>query len=245
MRLIVRPSGLFAGLVLVSALIVMLVAYSSLLTSGGGVAQAGPSVTSVEVDVVTTGNDDGTVGTVQTCIAVENLADGNDNDGDGIIDEVDTVTFDLVVKGIDPAFQRLAGYQWDVDYDGTLLSATSAISADAGGSAAPDDITMVSRIASTGGLGFLVSTNLAGNANSLTVAVNDATNAAPAGAFPAMHEPPLPGNGFDDDGVNGTDDAGEESQDGVIARVTMSVSGLSGITTLLIPSVIGGPDACG
>ena len=257
MRFIARPSGLFAGLVLVSALLVMLVAYSSLLTNGGGVAQAGPTVTSVSVDLhtydafsalVPSSNDDATVGVPVTCVAVESdiAPDLIDNDGDGVVDETDTVIFDLTVVGIDPLFQRLGGFQFDVDYTSTLLTSPSAVSGDPAGSgiAPGDDITMVSRIGPIGGIFGITPTDSFAVAGSMQLGVFDGSSSAPGGGFPEMHEPTIEPNLVDDDGDTVVDNASEGSNDGVLSRVTMSVvPGAVGISPLLIPSVLGGSDA--
>lgn len=243
MRLIAKPSGLFAGFVLVAALLLMVVAYSSLL-SGSNTAKAGPTVTAVSVDVITAGNDDSTVGTIDTCLAVENFANGLDDDGDTVVDETDSVVFDLVVQGIDPLFQRLGGFQFDVDYASALLTPSSAISGDAATSVPPNDVTMVSRIGPISGIfGITPTDDLATQPGSLQVGAFDGSSGAPGGGFPEMHEPTIEPNGIDDDGDTIVDNAGEGSQDGVLSRVTMSVTAAAvGISPLTIPSTLGGGD---
>jgi hypothetical protein len=146
------------------------------------------------------GNDDTTIGTIDDCASIN-------------VD--DTLTFDLIVKGIDNA-DRIGGYQVDIDYDPAIISVTGVIDADAAGSTTPNDVTIVSRISSVGGIGFLHNSDWFSVANSMTLSAIDATISP---AYPGMHE----------------------SGDGVLARVTVTAIG-AGITNLDIGGTIGGSD---
>jgi len=187
-------------------------------------------VTRLAVDVDTTGNDDSTVGTIQNCreLAVN-----------------DTIDIDLVVQGVDPA-DKIHGYQVDIDYDPTVISVLNVVDADTRGSVAPNDVTMVSRINSTGGTGFLSLTDISTNPNSITVSAIDGTSdayftVAGVQAPPLMHEPGDIANGIDDDGDTVVDNASEASQDGVLARITIQALA-TGTTLLNVPGPSGGAD---
>ena len=219
-----------------AAVVLLLTAAASIsLITGGSPAQSAQgSVTLVAVDVNTAGNDDSTVGTIDNCISITNGA---------------TIDFDLVVKGVDPG-DKIAGYQFDIDYNPSVITLdplfTGAVDADTRGSVAPNDVTMVSRINSTGGAGFLHLSDLATNPNSMTVAAADGTsdaynNVVGVQAPPLMHEPDSATDGIDGDFDTVVDNAGEASQDGVLARVTIQAIA-NGTSPLTIPSAAGGAD---
>lgn len=100
---------------------------------------------------------------------------------------------------------------------------------------------MLSRVDSSGAAGFLnLSEPMPDTDGSLTVAAFDATDTAPAGGVPAMHEP-APVNGIDDDGDGIIDNPGESSEDGVLARITVEAVG-TGVSQLVVPGPSGGQD---
>lgn len=225
-----RPIAI-AGSLVVALAVALAIFFASGLFRGDD-AQAVPGVvTEVAVDVITAGNDDEVLGPTDTCVSIPVLG---------------STTFDLVVKGVDVA-DRIAGYQWDVDYPPAILSVTGILDVDAASSNAPNDITIISRINSTGAPGFIPLSDSATNPASMTLAAADGTsdgfaNVGGVQPPPAMHEPDPAGNGIDSDFDTVVDNAGESSGDGVLARVT--VTGLiAGIGTLTIPSVLGGADA--
>ncbi len=185
----------------------------------------------VAIDMDTTGNDDSTVGTIENCGEIAAVGD--------------THTFDLVIKGVDPA-DRIKGYQIDIDYDPAVIQigidddgdtlidedpvdfidndldtmidedSWDFIDVDAAGSTPPDDVTILSRIDSRGGAGFLSNSDTQWNPNSATFVAADGTIS-----------PPPPDN--------------HESGDGVLARITVTAVG-TGTSPLLIPSTLGGQD---
>jgi hypothetical protein len=230
-----------AGTTLAVALAVVLAVMALGLRAGDN-AHAIPAgtVDLVAIDMDTTGNDDATVGTIENCGAMEVTVDGVDNDGDTLIDEADSLDFDLVVKGVDVA-DRLGGYGFDVDYNPGVISVTGVVDVDGGGSVAPNDVTMVSRTAAFGGPGFLALSDWWTAPTSMTLGAGDGTANAPAGAFPAMHEPASCTDGIDDDGDTVADNAGECSPDGVLARVSLAPVA-PGISNLTMPSIVGGAD---
>ena len=165
-------------------------------------ARAGPGdVTLVAVDTTTAGNDDSAIGTIDSCASI--------NVGE-------TLVFDLIIQGVDDA-DRIAGYQVDIDYNPAIISVTSVVDADAAGSTFPIDLTIISRIESSGGIGFLSLTDTTTNPNSMTLSAFDGT------AIPLS-----PGN--------------HESGDGVLARVTVTALG-AGVTDLDIGGPLGGTDS--
>lgn len=181
---------------------------AALLVLGGAIFGAshalGQKNPSVGIDMDITGNNDSKIGTIDNCAKIPKVGD--------------TLTFDLVVKEIDPAI-RIAGYQVDIDYDPNVIQINSVISSDSAGSTAPNNVTILSRIASGGGSGFVELTegSLPDTDGSFTVAVADGTgNPSP----PANHE----------DG------------EGVLARITVEAVG-TGVSDLIIPGPLGGPDA--
>jgi len=212
-----------------------IIASIALLFGAGGpavpVANAVPGeVTRVAVDLDTTGNDDSTVGTIDNCreLAVN-----------------DTIDIDLVVQGVDPA-DRIASYQFDIDYDPAIISVLGVTDVDARGSVSPNDVTMISRINSTSGAGFLSVSDFTTNPNSMTLGALDGTGDAyftVAGVQgpPLMHEPGDITNSIDDDGDTVVDNASEASQDGVLARVTIQALA-TGTTLLNVPGPSGGAD---
>ena len=175
-------------------------------------------------------NNDSVVGTVNDCIEL------------AVDDQID---IDLVVQGVDPA-DKIGGYQVDIDYDPAVISILNVVDVDPRGSAAPNDVTMISRINSTGGAGFLALTDISTNPNSITVAAADGTSdaffhVAAVQAPPQMHEPGDDTNAIDDDFDGTVDEADEASQDGVLARITVQAIG-AGTSVLNIPGPSGGAD---
>jgi hypothetical protein len=190
----------------------------------------------VAIDTNISGNDDTTVGTIEDCAEIGTVGD--------------TLTFDLVVVGVDVA-DRIKGYQFDIDYDpavirfgidddsdglfeedcgidlsgytgmadwidndgDTLLDEETCdhLDVDAAASNPPNDVTIISRLGSGGGVGFLhlSDTRTGGSA---TLAAGDGT------AVPA---PP----------------ANHEYGDGVLARFTVTAVG-TGTSPLLMPSAV-------
>jgi hypothetical protein len=212
-------------------LLVTLVAVVFGILQWGLRAQAGAGdVTLVAIDTNISGNDDTTVGTIDDCAEISTVGD--------------TLTFDLVVVGVDEA-DKIKGYQFDIDYDPAVIrfgiddDDDGLFEEDPGGDFAdwvdndgdtlvdeenldhidvdgplsnpPDDVTIISRFGSGGGVGFLhlSDTQTGGSA---TLAAGDGT-AAPA--------PP----------------ANHEWGDGVLARFTVTAVG-PGTTPLLMPSVV-------
>jgi cell division septation protein DedD len=170
------------------------------VTQGLQTAEAGAgSVTLVAIDTTTAGNNDSTVGTIDSCASIS-------------VDQ--SLTFDLVIQGVDTA-DRIGGYQVDIDYDPSVISVDSVIDADAAGSVAPNNVTIISRIDSSGGLNF-ISLSVLTTPGSMTLSAVDST-ASPA--------PP----------------DNHEFGDGVLARVT--VTGIAaGTSALDIGGSIGGSD---
>jgi hypothetical protein len=126
-RVAMRYIGvLFLGLL---ALAVMLV--------GAALTGASPGAVSlVAIDMDVSGNDDSTIGTIEQCQELSTVGQ--------------THAFDLIVKGVDPA-DKLWGYQAEIEYDPSVINIISVLDVDPAGSIPPDDVTMISRIASTGG----------------------------------------------------------------------------------------------
>lgn len=161
-------------------------------------AEAG-AVALVAIDTTTDGNDDTALGTIDACASIS-------------VDE--TLVFDLVVQGVDNA-DRIAGYQVDIDYDATVISVDSVVDIDAAGSTAPNNVSIISRIESSGGLGFQGFSDLT-TPDSMQLSAIDATQTP---TYPDMHE----------------------SGEGVLARVT--ITGLAnGTSPLDIGGTIGGSD---
>lgn len=175
-------------------------------------------------------NDDSTIGPTQPCAQL------------GISD---VLTFDLVAQGID-AVDRIAGYQFDVDYDPAVIQVLGVLDADAAGSTSPNDVTIISRTNSTGDPGFQGLSDVVSTFNSITLAAVDGTEDAYAHlpgiqGFPLMHEPGSTTNGIDDDFDGEIDNSDEGSGEGVLARVTVQAIGV-GTSPLAVPSTIGGAD---
>lgn len=169
-------------------------------TAGGPVAGKDPLTVAIDMEI--SGNGDSSVGPIQNCAELSQVGD--------------TFTFDLVIQGVDSA-QRIAGYQVDIDYDPTVIRINSVVDSDAPGSTPPDDVTIVSRINSSAGVGFLKLTEPRPDSDgSFTVAVLDGTGT------------PLPPDNHED---------GE----GVLARITAEAVG-TGVSNLIIPGPSGGPD---
>ena len=161
------------------------------------------SVDLLAVDLNIVGNDDSLIGGVQPCGSTATVGD--------------TLTFDLIIRGVDGA-DRIKGYQVDIDYDPSILSVVSILAVDGTPSSIlqPDgNVSVISRIDSFGGFDFLnLSTTAV--AGSLTASAADATNIP---AIPANHE----------------------TGEGVLARIT--VQGLAaGTSPLTIAGPIGGLD---
>ena len=178
----------------------------------------------------TTGNDDSTVGAIENCGEITAVGD--------------TYTFDLVIKGVDPD-DKIRAYQFDIDYDSSVIQIGidddgdtlfdedpadsydndgdtlvdedpwDSILVDAAGSTPPDDVTILSRIDSSGAAGFF-ELYLPETIDSATFVATDGT----ASPWP-------PDN--------------HESGDGVLARITVTAVG-TGQSPLLIPSTLGGQD---
>ncbi len=164
---------------------------------------AGQSAPTVAIDMKITGNNDSKVGAIQNCAELSKPGD--------------TLTFDLVVQKVDPAV-RIAGYQVDIDYDPAVIQINSVIDSDPAGSTPPNNVTILSRIASGGGVGYLILSegDLPDKDGSFTVAVADGTaNPAP----PDNHE----------DG------------EGVLARIKVEAVG-TGVSELIIGGPRGGAD---
>jgi hypothetical protein len=159
----------------------------------------------VAVDMDTSGNDDSTVGTIENCGEIGTVGG--------------TLTFDLVVKGIDPV-DKIKGYQIDIDYDPGVIKIISVVDVDAAGSITPDDVTILSRTDSSGGAGFIPITHISDPMpdidGSITPTAADGTNTPPA---PANHE----------------------SGEGVLARITIEAVG-TGTSGLIVPGPSGGAD---
>jgi hypothetical protein len=160
-------------------------------------SSAGQGIT-LAVDVNTAGNDDDQIGSIESCVSVS----------EGATD----IIIDLVATGISDA-QRIKGAQVDIDYDESIVEVDSIVALDAPGSTAPDDIIMITRIATTGGFSFDLSADAT---NTLTVAASDGSA-----------DPAPPDN--------------HESGDGVIGRITMHATG-TGTTDLTIGGPLGGSD---
>jgi hypothetical protein len=188
------------GLVLAAAVAVGSAAVSTPHVIGQGAPTVG-------IDMDITGNDDSTIGVIQDCAELSLVGD--------------TLTFDLVIQGVDAA-TRIAGYQIDIDYDPSVIQINSVIDADAAGSTAPNDVTMISRVASGGGPGFITLSEFVepgmrvDDDGSFTVAAVDGTLS------------PVPSDNHED---------GE----GVLARITIEAVG-TGLSDLTIPGPLGGTD---
>lgn len=184
----------------------------------------------VAIDTDITGNDDATVGSIEGCVELE-VGESRE--------------FDLVIKGVDPV-HRIAGYQVDIDYDPEMIAVTGYIDVDAAGSVPPDNVTMISRINSTGGAGFFSLTDVTTVPGSMTLMGADGTGDAYA-HIPGVQGPPFmsePGSNVDgiDDDFNGmVDDAREASAGGVLARVTIEAI-REGASPLAIAGPLGGAD---
>lgn len=235
--MIKSPAYLAALGSVATVLVLVLIAFS---VAGRGTPSAGAvagTVDTVAVDVVIDDdgdtipdNDDSTVGAIDDCVQLANVGD--------------TVDIDLVIVGLDPA-DKMAGYQVDIDYFPSIVNVINVVDFDTRGSVAPNDVTMISRINSSGGAGFLSlsDTSVPG---SMTAASADGTSDAynqVAGVQgpPLMHEPGDDTNGIDDDFDGTVDDAGEASTEGVLARITLQAVGV-GLSPLTIPGPLGGPD---
>ncbi len=133
--------------------------------------------------------------------------------GMGIDDDADT-RFDEDCSADLSGFVLADGIDDDGDTS-TDEEICDYIAVDAAGSVNPNNVTMISAIASAGGAGFLNSSDTSTTANSVTFAAADGTSI------------PAPPNNH-------------EWGDGVLARFT--VTGVAGgFSPLTIPSVIGGP----
>ena len=182
---------------------------AAVLALGGAVVAtpdvAGQGAPTIAIDMEITGNDDSTVGAIQDCAELSQVGD--------------TLTFDLVIQGIDAA-TGIAGYQVDIDYDPSVIQINSVIDVDAAGSDPPSDVTILSRIESGGGPGFLPVSEFVepglrvDDDGSFTVAAADGT------AFPADRH---------------------EDGEGVLARITIETVG-TGISNLIIGGPAGGAD---
>jgi hypothetical protein len=153
----------------------------------------------VGIDMDTSGNDDSTVGAIDECAEIAGVGD--------------TITIDVVITGV-PDSVRIQGYQTDIDYDPSILKVVEVIDVDEAGSTPPNNVTMISRINSVAGPGFIPLTEgpLPDEDGSFTVAAADGTA-----------QPAPPDN--------------HESGEGVLARITFEAVG-EGVSNLLI----GGPD---
>jgi hypothetical protein len=156
----------------------------------------------VAIDTNIEGNSDSAVGPIDPCTELAAVGD--------------SFTFDLVVKNVSEA-DLIAGFQVDIDYDPLVIRITNIIDADAAGSEAPANVTILSRIASSGGYEFLhLSEDPPDVDGSLTVSAIDGTDT------------PLPPDN-------------SEAGDGVLARVTAEAVG-TGTSDLIIPGPLGGVD---
>jgi hypothetical protein len=182
----------------------------------------------VAIDTDITGNNDTAIGTIESCGEIPNVGTHNENPPAAGT----TLKFDLVVKGVDPA-DKISAYQFDIDYDETVIEIIGVIAVDGTptdellGGIASGTVTMISRIDSWGGAGFVSAGtesalpifDLADDDGSYTVVGADGTQTTASGGFPTMHE----------------------SGDGVLARITAR-SIATGTSPLTIPSVDGGVD---
>lgn len=88
-----------------------------------GPATAGPGdITLVAIDMDPVGNDDSSVGALQSCVQLGNIGD--------------THVFDLIVRGVH-VLDRIQAYQIDIDYDPSVIRINSIVDADPAGSVAP------------------------------------------------------------------------------------------------------------
>ncbi len=179
----------------------------------GGAVVATPNVAGqgapiIAIDMEITGNDDSTVGAIQDCAELSVPGD--------------TLTFDLIIQGIDTA-DKIAGYQIDIDYDASVITVTNVIGVDGtptdqltGGPAA-GAVSILSRIDSLGGTHFL----------NLSEMVPDSDGSFTAAAIDGTLDPFPPGN--------------HEDGDGVLARITVEAVG-TGVSPLIIAGPAGGAD---
>lgn len=184
-----------------------MLALAAVFALGGSVAvtphAAGQTGPTVGLDMDIAGNDDSTIGAVQDCAELAQVGD--------------TLAFDLFIKNLDSSV-RIKGYQFDIDYDPSVIQINSVIDRDPAGSEPPNNVSIISRIPSGGGAGFLTLTEgpLPDTDGSFTIAVIDGTGI-----------PTPPDN--------------HEYGEGVLARITIEAVG-TGRSNLIIPGPSGGPD---
>ena len=191
---------------------------------------SGPGVVElVAIDTDITGNNDTNVGTIERCGEIPNVGTHNEM----IPAAGTTLIFDLVAKGVDPV-DKIKGYQFDIDYDNTVIEIIGVIAVDGtpmtelfGGQDA-GTVTMISRIDTWGGVKFLNTSEIAlpfmdfaDVDGSYTTVAADGTDLIAVGTHPP---------------------AGHEFGDGVLARITTVRSVGAGTSPLTIPSVDGGAD---
>lgn len=161
---------------------------------------AGQSVPSVALDLNTSGNDDSHVGSIEDCVQIS--AAGQ------------TLTLDLVIQGIDRSI-RIAGYQFDIDYDPAVIKIKSSVDFDSAGSSPPNNVTILSRISSNGGAGFI------------SVSDTSVAGSATFGAADGTANPAPPDN--------------HEDGEGVLARITVEAVA-KGKSNLILAGPKGGFD---
>ena len=192
-------------------------------------ARAGAGdVTLVAIDTDITGNNDTTVGIIDDCGEIANVGTHNEDPPAAGT----TLTFDLVAEGVDTV-DKIAAYKFDIDYDNTVIEIIGVIPVDGTptdellGGIPTGAVTMISRVDTWGGAGFLNTSESAGPLadladidGSYTAAAADATSSILVGTHPPD---------------------GHESGAGVLARITVRSVG-TGQSPLTIPGVAGGPD---
>jgi len=181
----------------------ILLAALTLLSAASATPHAAAQVLpTVAIDMNISGNDDSHVGNVQNCAQMARVGD--------------KLTIDLVIMDVDPSV-KIAGYQVDIDYDPKVIRINSAIPFDPAGSTPPNNVTMLSRIKSGGGAGFIT----------LTEATPDSDGSFTAAAADGTGNPFPPDN--------------HEDGEGVLTRMTIEAVG-TGSSPLTIPGPKGGPD---
>lgn len=172
------------------------------LSSATAALQETAEPLTVAIDTTIEGNSDSAIGSIDVCAELAAVGD--------------SFTFDLVVLNV-PEADLIGGFQFDIDYDPSVIRITDVIDADAAGSEAPDNVTILSRIVSSGGFEFL----------NLSEDPPDSDGSFTASAIDATDDPLAPAN--------------NEAGDGVLARITAEAVG-TGTSDLIIPGPLGGFD---
>lgn len=172
------------------------------LSSATAALQETAEPLTVGIDTNVEGNSDSAIGSIDVCAELAAVGD--------------SFTFDLVVMNV-PEADLIAGFQFDIDYDPSVIRITDVVDVDAAGSVAPDNVTILSRIVSSGGFEFLR----------------------------LSEDPPDEDGSFTASAIDATDDpfppANHEAGDGVLARITAEAVG-TGTSDLIIPGPLGGFD---